>query len=228
MASSSDGLPTDNVRNERYGRTSRILPGRKFGSEPFTDGGRSLGATLSDFWAWSVSDLIDNITRGRLAEFIVARALGISTEDVSDSWAAWDLTAAHFLVRIEVKSAACLQSWAQQRYSPITFMTPKTLAWDPETNVTEKTPRRQADVYVFTARLTHKNIETLNPLDVSQWRFFVVPTTTLNSAHAAHTDHTENTQGYGKRTHLWRVARGGFQYQKDHIMTEPPPSLFHS
>ncbi len=162
------------------GAHQRILPGRKFGSEPFTDGGRSLGATLSDFWTWSVSDLIDNITRGRLAEFIVARALGISTEDVRDSWAAWDLTMPHFLVRIEVKSAAYLQSWAQQRYSPITFMTPKTLAWDPETNVTEKTPRRQADVYVF-ARLTHKNIETLNPLDVSQWRFFVVPTTTLDA-----------------------------------------------
>ena len=40
-------------------------------------------------------------------------------------------------------------------------------------------------MYVFTASLTHKNIETLNPLDVSQWRFFVVPTTTLNRAHAA-------------------------------------------
>ena len=30
-----------------------------------------------DFWKWSVSDLVSNATRGRLAEFIVAKALKI-------------------------------------------------------------------------------------------------------------------------------------------------------
>jgi hypothetical protein len=75
-----------------------------------------------------VSDLIDNITRGRLAEFIVASALGISIDGVRDSWAAWDLTIPDPLIRIEVKSSAYLQSWFQKSYSNVTFATPKTLA----------------------------------------------------------------------------------------------------
>jgi len=40
--------------------------------------------TLRDFWAWAYSDLIGNTERGRLAEFIVAMALGI-TEGISVS-----------------------------------------------------------------------------------------------------------------------------------------------
>jgi hypothetical protein len=162
------------------GGHQRIIPERKLGPEPFTDGRRLLGSTLSDFWGWSVSDLIDNITRGKLAEFIVAKALGISTEGVRDSWAAWDLTIPDPLIRIEVKSAAYLQSWLQKRHSTITFATPKTLAWDAETAVMDGSRRRHADVYVF-ALLAHREVETLNPLDVSQWRFFVVPTSTLDA-----------------------------------------------
>jgi len=162
------------------GSHHRIIPKRKLGSEPFTDGGRPLGSTLSDFWGWSVSDLIDNITRGRLAEFIVASALGISIDGVRDSWAAWDLTIPDPPIRIEVKSSAYLQSWFQKSYSNITFVTPETLAWNAETGVMEESPRRQADVYVF-ALLAHKEVETLDPLDVSQWRFFAVPTSTLDA-----------------------------------------------
>jgi hypothetical protein len=52
---------------------------RRGGQEPFHDGRTSLGFELGDFWAWSVSDLVSNATRGRLAEYIIARALGIST-----------------------------------------------------------------------------------------------------------------------------------------------------
>lgn len=40
--------------------------------------------------------------------------------------------------------------------------------------------RRQADVYVF-AVLAHKKQATLDPLDVSQWKFYVVPTVELDN-----------------------------------------------
>lgn len=39
--------------------------------------------------------------------------------------------------------------------------------------------RRQADVYVF-AVLAHQDQVTLNPMDVSQWEFFVVRTAALD------------------------------------------------
>jgi hypothetical protein len=74
------------------GYHDQLIPERKIGSEQFNDTGTPLGVDLSDFWGWTTSDLIDNITRGRLAEFIVAIAVGIPTSGVRDSWAAWDLT----------------------------------------------------------------------------------------------------------------------------------------
>jgi len=39
--------------------------------------------------------------------------------------------------------------------------------------------KRQADVYVF-ALLFHKDKNTGNPLDISQWEFFVLPTKVLD------------------------------------------------
>jgi hypothetical protein len=163
------------------GAHPQILPRRRNGSESLTDAGAPLGVELSDFWAWSTSDLIDNTTRGRLAEFIVATAVGVPTTGVQDSWAAWDLTMpGPEPIRIEVKSAAYLQRWRQKRYSLIQFSTRKTLAWDAETDVMETVPRRHAQVYVF-ALLAHKESETLDPLEVSQWHFFVLPTRILDS-----------------------------------------------
>jgi hypothetical protein len=60
---------------------------RRNGSEAFHRGTAPLGFDLADFWAWSVSDLVSNATRGRLAEYLVARALGLSTAGVRNEWA---------------------------------------------------------------------------------------------------------------------------------------------
>jgi len=50
---------------------------KKTGDEPFLNAGNNV-YTLRDFWAWAYSDLIGNTERGRLAEFIVAMALGVT------------------------------------------------------------------------------------------------------------------------------------------------------
>jgi hypothetical protein len=55
----------------------------------------------------------------------------------------------------------------------------KTLAWSDDLGVFYGEPQRHADVHVF-AVLAHKSQATLNPLDVSQWEFYVVPTPWLN------------------------------------------------
>ena len=150
----------------------------KQGDEHFHAGGTSNGFVLEDFWRWSVSDLVSNATRGRLAEFIVAKALDISTHSVRDEWGAFDLTTSSRL-KIEVKSAAYIQSWTQRDFSTIQFLTRKTSTWNPETNETSES-MRQADVYVF-ALLAHKDKQTIDQLDVRQWQFYVLPTRVLDS-----------------------------------------------
>lgn len=48
----------------------------KTGDEPFTDGGRPIGASLRGFWSWACLDLVSNAMRGVLAEYVVGLALG--------------------------------------------------------------------------------------------------------------------------------------------------------
>jgi len=161
------------------GALSRKKVERQTGAERLHDRGKDLGTDLLNFWQWSVSDLVSNLTRGRLAEFIVARALGVSTDGVRDEWAPFDLTTPTG-IKIEVKSAAYLQSWHQARMSPINFVIPKTLAWDADTNLQSAEPKRQADLYVF-APLSHTDKATIDPLDVDHWVFYVLPTSELNA-----------------------------------------------
>jgi hypothetical protein len=176
----------------------RIHITRKTGAEAFVAGGRPIGKTLSDFWGWSMSDLVDNTARGVLAEFIVASALSISTEGVRDAWASWDLTTPDN-IRVEVKSAAYLQSWWQKGLSKISFVTPKTLAWDPDAGAFATLAQRQAQVYVF-ALLNHTDKDTLNPLDLDQWEFYVLPTAVLDErTRSQHSIALKTLQGLAPR-----------------------------
>jgi len=149
------------------------------GEEKFREGSINLDFNLLSFWQWSSSDIVSNATRGILAEYMVGKALGsIKNEDVRDEWGAYDLKT-QTGVSVEVKSSAYVQSWQQSRLSKISFNVPKTLGWDRETNKRDTKKKRQADVYVF-ALLFHKDKKTVNPLDISQWEFFVLPTKVLD------------------------------------------------
>ena len=150
----------------------------KTGEESFHADATPLeNCTLKDFWVWSVSDVVSNATRGRLAEFIVAKALGIPTDRVRDEWGAFDLKTPKG-IKIEVKSAAYLQSWNQRKLSPIIFSTRRTRYVDAMTNEMEKEAKRQADVCVF-ALLAHKDKATIDPLNVKQWEYYVLSTKAL-------------------------------------------------
>ncbi len=158
---------------------NRLDTARKTGKERFRFNGHDLEFDLLSFWQWSASDLVSNATRGRIAEYIVACALGLAGDGVRDEWAPFDLETPSG-IRIEVKSAAYVQSWHQKRLSSIVFATSKTRAWDANTNVQSREARRQADVYVF-ALLAHTDKRTIDPLNLDQWRFYVLSTITLNS-----------------------------------------------
>ena len=157
----------------------RIIQQPRTGIEPLHSDGQNLGVSVLDFWRWSASDLLSNATRGRFAEFIVARALDIPLDQVRDEWGAYDLLTPE-CIGVEVKSAAYIQSWHQSKPSIISFRVPKTRAWNPDTNLQETEARRQAEVYVF-ALLEHSDQATIDPLNVNQWHFFVLPTAVLDS-----------------------------------------------
>jgi hypothetical protein len=150
---------------------------RKRGDEPFRDGSKPLSFNVLSFWQWSASDLASNALRGRVAEFLVAQALG-TADGVRAEWDAYDLRIEGGPT-IEVKSAAYLQTWSQKTLSTISFDIAPTRPWDAATNVMASEVRRQADLYVF-ALLAHQDKTTFDPMDVAQWSFFVLPAAILN------------------------------------------------
>ncbi len=135
---------------------------RKSGKECFEGiGGEH---TLQDFWAWAFSDLVSNTERGKLAEYLVAKAMGCGTQ-ISQTWESYDLLSPEG-IKIEVKTSAYIQSWKQKAFSKISFGIAKTKFWDGLNYVGEK--KRHADVYVFCV-LKHKDQETINPLELAHW-----------------------------------------------------------
>ena len=149
---------------------------RKSGEEHFSVAGEDLALRLLDFWRWSASDLVNNAARGILAEWIVASALGLN-ESVRREWDAFDLLTKDG-TKIEVKSAAYLQSWEHAKLSAIQFDIRPTRAWNAELNAHDEA-MRQADIYVF-CLLKHQDKTTLDPMNFDQWQFFVLSADTLN------------------------------------------------
>lgn len=128
------------------------------------------------FYDWAYSDLLVNNQRGHFAEYLVAVALGI-TDQKRLEWDPYDLLYGN--IKIEIKSAAYVQSWEQNKPSSIGFDIKPTRDWNLEENKREETYQRQSDVYVF-CHLKHKDKETINPADVTQWDFYIAPTALLN------------------------------------------------
>ncbi len=151
----------------------------KTGEEPLCFKNKSLNFTLLDFWKWSVSDILSNATRGRLAEFIVATAMGIDVTNVREEWDAYDLITSNG-IKLEIKSAAYIQSWYQQVFSKISFSIKLAHCWNTETNKLSVTAKRHADVYVF-CLLKHEDKKTINPLNLDHWDFYVLSTTEINN-----------------------------------------------
>jgi len=163
-----------NVMNE----LKQIKATPKTGQEAISNNGVDTRYTLMDFWRWSVSDILSNATRGRFAEFIVGTAVGLDPKNLRDEWDAYDLTADNG-IKIEVKSAAYIQSWYQKKLSTISFSIRPARYWDAETNIEGET-KRHADVYVF-CHLKHQDKETIDPLQMEQWDFYILPTYRLDN-----------------------------------------------
>jgi hypothetical protein len=165
----------------------------KTGNESLTAGGKETGSRLLDFWKWNSSDMVSNATRGRFAEFIVASALNMDLTIPRDEWSTWDLTSPEG-IKIEVKSAAYLQSWSQSSLSKIIFSIRPARAWDGSSGEFATDTRRQSDIYVF-CLLKHQDKETLDPLNLDQWEFYVVSTAAINGYQRSNSSITLNSLG---------------------------------
>jgi len=129
------------------------------------------------FQTWAFSNLLSNTTRGIFAEYLVKEALNITSERRTE-WNAWDLVSNRDQ-RIEVKSAAYIQSWAQTKPSTIQFNIAPTKGWDASTNTSISEKKRLADVYVFCVLQEHVKLSE-EVLNTNNWTFYVLPTKVLD------------------------------------------------
>ncbi|MBE6069361.1 MAG: hypothetical protein E7211_16980 [Clostridium lundense] len=155
---------------------------RKTGEEFFCIKDERLNFKLKDFWSWNQSDILNNVLRGVLAEYIVATAIEAKNE-IRIEWDAYDLITKGG-IKVEVKSASYLQSWKQIELSKISFDISPTKAWNSETNEYNSETKRQADVYVF-CLLKNSDRVTIDPLKIDQWEFYIVSTEKLNNEKGA-------------------------------------------
>ncbi|MFJ5806517.1 hypothetical protein [Streptomyces sp. NPDC093093] len=141
------------------------------GDEPFTGAHSPADPfTVLDFWRYAMPDLRTNTTRGLLAEFLVHRAMGARVRNVE--WESFDVLTDDSL-RVEVKASAYVQAWDQRGPSPIRFTRLRGRTWTPRGGDAAE-PTYNADVYVF-ALHTAPDHAGYDPLEVSQWSFYVMP-----------------------------------------------------
>lgn len=147
------------------------------GKEKFIFRCNELDFDYYDFWKFHFSNIYNEY--GEIAEFIVAKALGINKAQNDEYWTLWDIT--YRERRIEVKATAYYHPWNsvgkvsnQRRFG----ITKANGSYDEEiSGNTEKC--RQNDIYVFCLN-TGKTEETANPLILDNWEFYIIPTSVIN------------------------------------------------
>jgi hypothetical protein len=177
------------------------------GSEHFV----GMDATVADFWRWAFSDLRDNITRGVLAEFLVAKAVG-GDRRIRVGFDNYD-TQSDDGTRIEVKCSAYLQSWSQRTHSSLHFGRLYGRSFDPDANAYSTEPTVRADVFVFAVQ-TQRDPDTYDMLDLRHWDFYVVHGDTVRAggtksvSFAWVTQHAQGPLPWKKLADAIRTAAG--------------------
>lgn len=152
-------------------------------NEEFTLGGEKLGFNLVDFWRFRYSNIYD--IQGAIAEFIVAKALGLDTASNTEYWTLWDIN--YRGMRIEVKETSYYHPWNKDGkvFSARSFGITKANSRYAESATgkledgKENVFERQNDIYVFCLN-TGNTKEESNPLNLDNWEFYVIPTETIN------------------------------------------------
>ena len=177
------------------------------GNEKFLFENKKLDFDFSDFWRFQYSNIYS--LHGEIAEFIVARALGVTEAQNSAYWTLWDIT--YRDVKIEVKATAYYHLWNDQVKisKQRTFgITKANGAYDSSVCGNNEICR-QNDIYVF-CLITGETKETSYPLNLDNWEFYIVPTSFIN-------EHCQDN----KTISLGRIKSFGFEAKKyDQIKSE--------
>lgn len=146
------------------------------GNEKFELNNSKMDFDITDFWRFQYSNIYS--LHGEIAEFLVARALGIYEAHNSAYWTLWDITYRN--VRIEVKATAYYHLWNDTKISKQrTFSIAKANGSYDSDVAGNKDFCRQNDIYVF-CLVNGETKETSNPLNLDNWDFYVVPTSFIN------------------------------------------------
>lgn len=148
---------------------------------PFTLDGRPTGDTVAGFWAWAYSGLIDNKNRGVLAEFIVAKSLGIVTA-AHDPWGSHDLIS-DSRIAIEVKATGYLQAWNQRDLSRPAWTSLRSRRSETTSEggwSLANTRTAKGEVFAL-CLFTATDHASANPLNLDQWAFWLLPGADITS-----------------------------------------------
>ncbi len=151
------------------------------GHEKFVLSENEQAFSVSDFWAFAFGDLLDNTRRGALAEFIVAKALGLDTQKPRRDWSEFDLD--YQGVRVEVKTSAYIQSWNlnNEKISEPRFSISPAYVFDDDSAKYVGEQERHSDAYVF-CLYAETDKSAYNILDLSKWEFYIVATRRIEEA----------------------------------------------
>ena len=152
----------------------RTPPTPLTGNEQFTADGKSLGFTTLDFWSFQFSNVWDIYEE--VAEFIVAKALGLTVPYNKNGWTSYDIN--YRGKRVEVKCTAYYHSWRADGVSKRRSFGIQEAYGYPDEKDCSTRKERQNDVYVFCLN-TGKNKEEANPFEMNHWEFYVLPTSTI-------------------------------------------------
>ena len=156
-------------------KIDRLCNNHLVGNETFSYNGKDSDMTILDFWRWHFSELYN--MQNTIAEFIVARALGLTEAYNAGDWTLFDME--YRSKRIEVKETSYMHAWQtddEPKSKARTFGITK--AYEKYQDNTS-TFERQNDIYVFCLN-TGETRETANPLKLENWEFYVVPTSVIN------------------------------------------------
>ena len=125
--------------------------------------------TALDFWKWGFSDLRQNITRGILAEYIVAWAIGADKRP-RQSWAAYDLESPSGK-KVEVKCTSYLQAWTYTKKINPKFDIKPSKPWSADEGMGEE-KGYNADIYVL-CYFFERDRDKADPMNLDQWKFWI-------------------------------------------------------
>ena len=154
---------------------TRLSGDHLIGNEAFTYHGEETDMTILEYWRWLYSELFD--LQSSIAEYIVAKALGLKKAYNVGDWTLFDIE--YRSTRIEVKETSYVHAWQtdeEPKSKTRAFGINK--AHDTYQDSTSEL-HRQNDIYVFCLN-TGETRKTANPLQLEHWEFYIVPTSLIN------------------------------------------------